>query len=134
MARLTPCAQGLPASPTAEFAHAPDVEIEVLEDDEWRPLEAGLHHLATRLRDLEAREVPTAEEAAPEIEKRLEEAREQIGAQTANLETLRTEYDAELQDHRAIESRLLGLESRSEEKPRCAEAQRVRVRIGTDSR
>ena len=103
--------RGLPASPTAEFAHAPDVEIELLEDDEWRPLEAGLVDLATRLKDLEAREAPTAEEAAPEIEKRLEDAREQIDAQTANLETLRTEYHAELQDHRAIESRLQGLEA-----------------------
>lgn len=102
---------GLPPAPTAEFAHAPEVTIEVLENDEWQSLATVVEKRTALLRELEARDAPTAEDVAPEVQQRLEVAQDRIEQLTATLETLRTEYNAELQDHRAIESRLLGLEA-----------------------
>ena len=103
--------RGIPTAPTAEFAHAPEVTIEVLESDEWRPIDTVIDTTAGQLRELEARETPTAEAAAPEIEERLAFVRARADQLTAALEALRNEYSAQLQDHRAIESRLAALEA-----------------------
>ena len=102
--------RGIPTAPAAEFAHAPEVSIEVLESDEWHPIDTVIDTTAGQLRELEARETPTAEAAVPEVEERLAFVRARVDQLTAALEALRSEYSAQLQDHRAIESRLASLE------------------------
>jgi hypothetical protein len=103
--------RGIPPTPSAEFFHAPEATIEVLEDDEWRSINDVIDELARQLRDLEGRELPTADAAASEIEQRLVAARESVDQLTAMLEAFRDEYNSQLQDHRAIESRLNALDA-----------------------
>jgi hypothetical protein len=103
--------RGIPPGPTAEFYHTPEVTIDVLYEDEWQTISGVVDRIAAQVRDLEPHETPTAEKAAPDVERRLVAARERLDRLTAMLELLRDEYSAQLQDHRAIESRLGALDS-----------------------
>jgi prepilin-type processing-associated H-X9-DG protein len=103
--------RGLPAQPTAEFAHVSEVGIDIFHDEDWRPLSDVLAKIGERIGILEASEVSVAGDAAPEIEGELRKARARLDELTAVLETVREDFTMQLQEQRAIESRLEALES-----------------------
>jgi hypothetical protein len=103
--------RGIPQSPTAEFAHAQETRIEVLQEDEWQPLRTVVDSYTGRIKELEAVDIPSAEVEAPENERRLAAAREKADDITAGLEVIRAEYSAQLEEHRAVERRISFLEA-----------------------
>jgi DNA repair exonuclease SbcCD ATPase subunit len=103
--------RGIPQSPTAEFVHTQDVRIEVLQEDEWQPLESIVDRYTARMKELEAADIPSAEAEAPENERRLAAAREKADETMASLEANRAEFSTQLEEHRAIERRITFLEA-----------------------
>ena len=103
--------RGIPHSPTAEFAHTQDVRVEVLQEDEWQPLEVIVEQYTARIEELEAVDIPSAETEAPENGRRLAAAREKADEISANLEVIRADFSTQLEEHRAIERRIAFLET-----------------------
>lgn len=101
----------LPPSPTAEFSHRPQVNIEVLQEDNWLPVTAVIERSAARIRELEAMEIPTADSAAPAAQDQLMKVRARIDELTAGIETLRVEFSTQLEEHKAIEQRVTALDA-----------------------
>ena len=120
--------RGIPPAPTAEFAHASDVSLEVIQDGEWLPLATVLEDSSGQLKNLEQQDTPTADAAAKEIERRLAQARTRVDELTAMLETVRGEFGAQLQEHRAIEHRVDALET---DLKRNQDAQKLK-KLGSD--
>jgi len=103
--------RGIPGAPTAEFAHRPEADIDVFQDDEWQSISAVMQRNLDKVRELEARDIPTAESAASEAEERLTRVRVRADELVAAVETIRGEFRAQLEEHRAIEKRVAALEA-----------------------
>ncbi len=103
--------RGLSPQPTAEFASSPSIDLQIYYDAEWVRLAEVVDITASRIADLEAMQPLTVEDVAPDIQERVSTLRTQIDALSATLETVRTEFDSETQDRKALEARVKALES-----------------------
>ncbi len=99
-------AKGVTERPTPEFAHEGVIEIEIFEEGEWLPVGDALQNMENRLSDLEADEIPDTEKDSSEIETKLRDDREALHEVSALVETLRQDSASQLEEKRAIESRL----------------------------
>ena len=102
--------RGLRNLPTAEFAQTGEFFLEVMQADEWIPIDEVIQGIHARLSELQEAGIPTAEQAASQIESQLTAARDEVDRISALLETVRTEYSNEMQEFRSVESRLHSLE------------------------
>ena len=102
--------RGLSAQPTAEFATAPVINLQLYYQGEWVRLGEVVETVTARIAELEASQLESVEEAAPDIQARVTDLRGKIDAQSAVLETVRTEYGSETQDNKALEDRVRSLE------------------------
>lgn len=103
--------RGVPPQPTAEFAIAPTTDLELFYQGEWVRLAEVTALLGTRIKELEAAQLETVDDAAPAIEARLTALRMQVDELSAVIEAVRNEYGAESEDVRAIELRIQALET-----------------------
>lgn len=101
---------GVPAGPEAEFAQVPTISAEVFHDGNWKGVELALAEESARLQDLEMSEVPTVNVAAPDLERRLDVARSREADISVATESLRAEFNAELQENRDIKTRIAALD------------------------
>jgi hypothetical protein len=101
---------GIPVYPTADFVHASDANVEVLQNDEWTPIGIVRNASVIKLKELEALDIPSAEVIAPQLQEQLVNARAKVDQLTTSLVSVRADYGAQLQDLRAIESRIKSLE------------------------
>jgi prefoldin subunit 5 len=120
--------RGLPAQPTAEFATAPIIDLQLYYQGEWVPIGEVTETVSVRIAELEASQLESVEEAAPDIQARVTDLREKIDALSAVLETVRTEYGSETQDNKALQDRVRSLES---DLKRNQDAQKLQ-RLGSD--
>lgn len=120
--------RGLAAQPTAEFATAPTIDLQLYYQGEWVRLGEVIETVSARIAELEASQLETVEEAAPDMQVRVTDLRAQIDALSAILEAVRTEYGSETQDNRALEDRVRSLES---DLKRNQDAQKLQ-RLGSD--
>lgn len=121
--------RGLPGTPTAEFAHAGEVRVEVLYDGDWTPIQDALKSATNRVATLENLEVPTAEDAAPALNERLALLRSEVDDLTAQIEAIRGEYSAEHQEYLAVQERVTSLKT---DLRRNQDAAKLR-RLGSDA-
>jgi hypothetical protein len=120
--------RGLPAPPTAEFATAPAIDLQLYYQGEWVRLGEVVETVSARIAELEASQLESVEEAAPDIQVRVTNLRGKIDAMSAVLEAVRTEYRSETQDNKALEDRVRSLES---DLKRNQDAQKLQ-RLGSD--
>jgi hypothetical protein len=120
--------RGLPAQPTAEFATAPTINLQLYYQGEWVRLEDVVEAISARIVELEATQLESVEEAAPDIQARVVGLRGKIDGLSAILETVRTEYTSETQDNKALGDRVKSLES---DLKRNQDAQKLE-RLGSD--
>lgn len=120
--------RGIPIQPSAEFALAPDMKLELFMGDEWLSIDEVVAEKKTRIQHLESAQIQTTENAAPELLERLEIVRKSIDELTAQVEVVRAEANAENQELQAIRSRL---ESLNADLKRNQDALKLR-RLGSD--
>lgn len=120
--------RGIPIQPSAEFALAPDMKLELFRNDEWLPIDEVVSETKARISELEATQVETTENAAPELLKRLETVRRVIDDLSAQAEVVRSELSSEHQEQQAIRARL---ESLSADLRRNQDALKLR-KLGSD--
>lgn len=120
--------RGLPAQPNAEFATTPLIDLQLYYEGEWARLGEVIEIASARIAELEAAQLETVEDAAPEIQSRVTELQGKIEVLAAALEAVRAEYAAELQDNKALEARVKSLEA---DLHRNQDAQKLQ-RLGSD--
>ena len=120
--------RGLSTQPTVEFATAPTINLQLYYQSEWVRLEDVVEIASARITELEASQLKSVEDAAPDIEARVTDLRSRIDALSAVLEMVRTEYASETQDNNALKDRVKSLES---DLKRNQDAQRLQ-RLGSD--
>jgi len=120
--------RGLPALPNAEFATTPMIDLQLYYEGEWTRLAEVVELVSARISDLEASQLETVEDAAPDMLFRATELRGSIDVLTASLETVRLDYTTELQDNKALEVRVKSLEA---DLRRNQDAQKLQ-RLGSD--
>ncbi|EZP81864.1 chromosome segregation protein [Novosphingobium resinovorum] len=120
--------RGLAVQPSAEFAAAPTLDLQLYYEGEWTRLADVLQIATGRVAELEASQVETVEQAAPDIQARVTDLRSQLDALSAVLEAVRGEYGAETQDNAALEERVAALET---DLKRNQDAQRLQ-RLGSE--
>ncbi len=120
--------RGIPAAPTAEFAIAPELRLEILRDGEWMSIEEAVSAVKARVAELEGTPIEDTEAAVPEMLARLEVVRSDIDRLSAQLEALRSEASLEEQEQRALRARL---ESLQQDLKRNEDALKLR-RLGSD--
>lgn len=103
--------RGLAVQPSAEFAAAPTLDLQLYYQGEWTRLADVLQIVTDRVAELEASQVETVEQAAPDIQARVTDLRSQLDALSAVLEAVRGEYGAETQDNAALKERVAALET-----------------------
>jgi hypothetical protein len=102
--------RGLPQAPTAEFALQPHIDLQLFHEGEWVRLSVLVAEVESRIAELEAAQLQTVENVAPQLEARITVLREQIDRETAVLEAVRGENASETQDSQALTSRVRSLE------------------------
>jgi hypothetical protein len=120
--------RGLPAQPNAEFATAPAIDLQLYYQGEWVRIAEVTETVSARIEELEASQLESVEEAAPDIQARVTDLRGKIDVLSAVMETVRTEYASETQDNRALQDRVRSLES---DLKRNQDAQKLQ-RLGSD--
>lgn len=120
--------RGLSVHPSAEFAASPALDLQLYYQGEWTRLADVLQIANDRIAELEASQVETVEQAAPDLQLRVTSLRSEIDALSAVLEAVRTEYGAETQDNKALEERVSALET---DLKRNQDAQKLQ-RLGSD--
>ena len=102
--------RGLPQQPNAEFALQPEIDLQLFHEGEWVRLSTLVAEIDERIAELEAAQLETVDNVAPQIEARIVLLREQIDTETAVLETVRSEHASEVQESQALTARVRGLE------------------------
>ncbi|GAB7550961.1 hypothetical protein NRB_04570 [Novosphingobium sp. 11B] len=120
--------RGLPEKPTAEFAQEPEIDLQLFHEGEWVRLTELIGEIEAAITALETAQMPTIDTIAPEIEARIAVLRTQIDAETAVLEAVRNEHAAEVQDSKALTTRVQALEI---DLRRNKDAQKLQ-RLGSD--
>lgn len=120
--------RGIPTAPTAEFASAPELRLEILRDGEWTVIDEAVRIAATRVTELEETPIEDTEAAVPAMLERLEVVRASMDRLSAQLEALRSEANLEEQEQRALRARL---ESLQQDLKRNEDALKLR-RLGSD--
>lgn len=122
--------RGLAVQPSAEFAAAPTLDLQLYYQGEWTRLADVLQIAAGRVAELEASQAETVEQAAPDIQARVTDLRSQLDALSAVLEAVRGEYSAETQDNAAIEERVAALEMDLKRNQDAQKLQRLGSELG----
>ena len=122
--------RGLPTQPSAEFATAPTIDLQLYYQGEWVRLAEVVETVSARITGLEASQLESVEEAAPDIQVRVTDLREKTDALSAVLEAVRTEYASETQDHKAIEDRVRSLELDLKQNQDAQKLQRLGSNLG----
>jgi len=102
---------GVPQIPTAEFAHSPEILLEIYRDAEWVTLNQAAASARARVSELEGAPIESTENAVPGMVARLEVVRSTIDALAAQLEAVRSEHRAEEQERQALRARLQSLQA-----------------------
>ena len=123
--------RGLPLQPTAEFAAAPEVDLQLYFEGEWTLLTVVIELTFTRTKALEAEHSQSVEEAAPDVEERVTALRAQIDQLSAVLEAIRTEHASEAQDRAALESRVRSLQTDLRRNQDAQKLKRLGSELGT---
>jgi chromosome segregation ATPase len=103
--------EGIPATPDAEFAHIQNPVIKILYEGEWETVENSLLKINQRIKELESVDIPETEAVAPEMERKLNTEKNRVSELSSLLEVIRQEYNNQLQDLEAINSRIESLET-----------------------
>lgn len=122
--------RGLAVQPSAEFAAAPTLDLQLYYQGEWTRLADVLQIATGRMAELEASQVETVEQAAPDIQARVTNLRSQLDALSAVLEAVRGEYGAETQDNAALEERVAALETDLKRNQDAQKLQRLGSELG----
>jgi hypothetical protein len=122
--------RGLAVRPSAEFAAAPTLDLQLYYEGEWTRLADVLQIATGRVAELEASQVETVEQAAPDIQARVTDLRSQLDALSAVLEAVRGEYGAETQDNAALEERVAALETDLKRNQDAQKLQRLGSELG----
>ncbi|MEJ7935727.1 AAA family ATPase [Sphingobium sp. AN558] len=122
--------RGLAVQPSAEFAAAPTLDLQLYYQGEWTRLADVLQIATGRVAELEASQVETVEQAAPDIQARVTDLRSQLDALSAILEAVRGEYGAETQDNAALEERVAALETDLKRNQDAQKLQRLGSELG----
>lgn len=122
--------RGLAAQPSAEFAAAPSLDLQLYHEGKWTRLADVLQIATGRVAELEASQVETVEQAAPDIQARVTHLRLQLDSQSAVLEAVRGEYSAETQDNAALEERVAALETDLKRNQDAQKLQRLGSELG----
>lgn len=122
--------RGLAVQPSAEFAAAPTLDLQLYYQGEWTRLADVLQITTGRVAELEASQVETVEQAAPDIQARVTDLRSQLDALSAVLEAVRGEYGAETQDNAALEERVAALETDLKRNQDAQKLQRLGSELG----
>ena len=122
--------RGLALQPSAEFAAAPTLDLQLYYQGEWTRLADVLQIATGRVAELEASQVETVEQAAPDIQARVTDLRSQLDALSAVLEAVRGEYGAETQDNAALEERVAALETDLKRNQDAQKLQRLGSELG----
>lgn len=120
--------RGLPGQPSAEFATEPVIDLQLYYQGEWLRLGDVVESVSARIAELEASQLETVEDAAPDIQSRVTDVRARIDGLSAILEAVRAEHGSELQDNRALQDRVKSLEA---DLKRNQDAQKLQ-RLGSD--
>lgn len=103
--------RGIPAQPSAEFALAPELRLEIYRQDDWQPLSQAATEISARIRQLEAEQLQPTEKIAPELQQRLELVRREVDELGAVLEIIRNDFNIEQQEEHGLRTRLASLNS-----------------------
>ncbi|MBY0363793.1 MAG: hypothetical protein K2X45_17940 [Phreatobacter sp.] len=122
--------RGLAVQPSAEFAAAPTLDLQLYYQGEWTRLSDVLQIAIGRVAELEASQIETVEQAAPDIQARVTNLRSQLDALSAGLEAVRGEYGAETQDNAALEERVAALETDLKRNQDAQKLQRLGSELG----
>jgi hypothetical protein len=122
--------RGLAVQPSAEFAAAPTLDLQLYYQSEWTRLADVLQIATGRVAELEASQAETVEQAAPDIQVRVTDLRSQLDALSAVLEAVRGEYGAETQDNAALEERVAALETDLKRNQDAQKLQRLGSELG----
>jgi predicted nucleic acid-binding Zn-ribbon protein len=102
--------KGVPNSPSAEFSLAGIIYLEIFDQGEWKPAATVSREIRDRISELENKEIPSTEDAAPEMERELASLKTQAGELTAVLETVQYDFSSQSAEKREIEKRISTLE------------------------
>lgn len=122
--------RGLAVQPSAEFAAAPTLDMQLYYQGEWTRLADVLQIAIGRVAELEASQIETVEQAAPDIQARVTDLRSQLDSLSAILEAVRGEYGAETQDNAALEERVAALETDLKRNQDAQKLQRLGSELG----
>jgi len=122
--------RGFVLQPSAEFAAAPTLDLQLYYQAEWTRLANVLQIATGRVAELEASQLETVEQAAPDIQARVTDLRSQLDALSAVLEAVRGEYGAETQDNAALEERVAALETDLKRNHDAQKLQRLGSELG----
>jgi hypothetical protein len=122
--------RGLPTQPTAEFASTPSIELQLYYLGEWKLLVDVAGIIAGRIAELEASQLQSVEEAAPDIQSRVTDIRAAIDAQSAVLEAVRAEYRSQAQENGALEERVRSLDADLKRNQDAQKLQRLGSELG----
>lgn len=122
--------RGLAVQPSAEFAAAPTLDLQLYYQGEWTRLADVLQIANGRVAELEASQLETVEQAAPDIQARVTDIRSQLDVLSAVLEAVRGEYGAETQDSAALEERVGALETDLKRNQDAQKLQRLGSELG----
>lgn len=122
--------RGLAVQPSAEFVAAPTLDLQLYYHGEWVRLADVLQITTGRVAELEASQMETVEQAAPDMQARVTDLRSQLDALSAVLEAVRGEYGAETQDHAALEKRVAALETDLKRNQDAQKLQRLGSELG----
>lgn len=120
--------RGLPQQPNAEFAQQPEIDLQLFHEGEWLRLSVLISEIEETVERLEAAQLETVDNIAPQIEARIAKLRMQIDLETAVSEAVRNEHATELQDHQDLAARVRSLEV---DLRRNQDAQKLQ-RLGSD--
>lgn len=122
--------RGLAVQPNAEFVAAQTLDLQLYYHGEWVRLADVLQIATGRVAELEASQMETVEQAAPDMQARVTDLRSQLDALSAVLEAVRGEYGAETQDHAALEKRVAALETDLKRNQDAQKLQRLGSELG----
>ena len=122
--------RGLALQPSAEFATAPVIDLQLYYEGDWVRLGEVVETVSAEIAKLEASQVESVEKAAPDTQARVTELRAKIDALSAILETVRSEYASETQDSKALQDRVRSLESDLKRNQDAQKLQRLGSELG----
>ena len=120
---------GIPSTPTAEFAHDPEVIMSAYFEDEWISVDDLSSRIQARRHALEAVEPRDVEDAETEIQLQLRQREERNTELSAQNSLLQHEYQVAMTERGALDRRIATLEV---DFRRNLDAQKLQ-RMGSDS-